>query len=593
MRLLGVEYFDITYLVYDEKYCEIVKPIVAEICGSLKPLDLKNDDGCCQDKDVSMGTTLFELYLAVKQFSDLSSKVQGNTSDLCIHGTFHNWFHTTVAQWLDIAWFKAMNRIRRAVQLDTLKPLDDFNKITTSAVDTASIFHQIEIFWNQLSWPEVEGSYSFIAKILDDLCRCTIFYADLMCKKVEEMEKIADEKYHISDELCFAINNIERVAEEMQPISEKLGMNSIIEQLGEKNGPSVADQCRRTLITVMENANENINNKIIDILEKVGLKMRPVIQKLLLEGSETDSEEYGVEKLVKYLDKNLIKLNNKLTPATFDKVFAIIWENASVALRYLINTNIEVKRRPPSFFKQIHQMLQILINFFYPEGPAKVDLVYNSNIQEIEKLIGFYGASSTELILKYYQDRHKVQSQKTIKNSDLGSLTIRAHYCEDIRTLRVELLNARNLKPHDANGQCDPYVKVKLVPKEFFPSAPIFKTKIKKKTLFPLFDEIFSVPLSPDELSTGGIIMFTLKDHDLFGRNDFLGECFLPLESIPFTTSDTKLQDLPQKLLPMTLPKDPNSITLQTLESRQWDRSAAEFVKKERTKMIVSPNAQQ
>lgn len=26
---------------------------------------------------------------------------------------------------------------------------------------------QIEIFWNQLSWPEVEGSYSFIAKILD------------------------------------------------------------------------------------------------------------------------------------------------------------------------------------------------------------------------------------------------------------------------------------------------------------------------------------------------------------------------------------------------------------------------------------------
>jgi len=97
-------------------------------------------------------------------------------------------------------------------------------------------------------------------------------------------------------------------------------------------------------------------------------------------------------------------------------------------------------------------MLQILINFFYPEGPAKIDLVYNSNIQEIEKLIGFYGASTTELILKYYQDRHNVQSQKTAKTSDLGSLTVRAHYCEDIRTLRIELLNARNLKPHDSNG---------------------------------------------------------------------------------------------------------------------------------------------
>lgn len=52
------------------QYCEIVRPVVAEICGNLKPLDLKNDDGCSQDKDVSMGTTLFELYLAVKQFAE-------------------------------------------------------------------------------------------------------------------------------------------------------------------------------------------------------------------------------------------------------------------------------------------------------------------------------------------------------------------------------------------------------------------------------------------------------------------------------------------------------------------------------------------
>lgn len=87
------------------------------------------------------------------------------------------------------------------------------------------------------------------------------------------MEKCSGEKYNISDELCLAINNIELVAEQMSPISEKLGMTKIIEQLAEKNGASVAEQCKRTLETVMENANENINNKIIDILEKVGLKV--------------------------------------------------------------------------------------------------------------------------------------------------------------------------------------------------------------------------------------------------------------------------------------------------------------------------------
>lgn len=73
--------------------------------------------------------------------------------------------------------------------------------------------------------------------------------------------------------MCLAVNNIEWVAAEMAPISDKLGMTRIIEQLSIKNGPSVADQCQRTLSTVMENANENIHNKIIDILEKVGLKV--------------------------------------------------------------------------------------------------------------------------------------------------------------------------------------------------------------------------------------------------------------------------------------------------------------------------------
>jgi hypothetical protein len=48
-----------------------VKPFVEEICSHLKPLDLRDDDGFFQDQDVSMGTNLFELYLAVKQFAEL------------------------------------------------------------------------------------------------------------------------------------------------------------------------------------------------------------------------------------------------------------------------------------------------------------------------------------------------------------------------------------------------------------------------------------------------------------------------------------------------------------------------------------------
>lgn len=261
-----------------------------------------------------------------------------------------------------------MNRIRKAVQIDTLKPVDDFVKITSSAVDTAAIFHQvkkvsfmwrpltfrksdekniltfwndasqIKTFWSQLSWPEVDGSYSFIAKILDVITKNEIFkkhtprpritknfalykklstwflnricvgaqsfmrillarklrrwksqpmkgiiflmrWATTTCQTCFLQATLILSKNHVhsahffSFQLCLAINNIEKVAESMTPISEDLGMSTIIEQLAEKNGPSVADQCKRTLVTVMENANENINNKIIEILERVGLKV--------------------------------------------------------------------------------------------------------------------------------------------------------------------------------------------------------------------------------------------------------------------------------------------------------------------------------
>jgi len=84
------------------------------------------------------------------------------------------------------------------------------------------------------------------------------------------------------------------------------------------------------------------------------------------------------------------------------------------------------------------------------------------------------------------------------------------------------------------------------------------------------------------------MIVFTLKDHDLFGRNDFLGECYLPLDSIPFTTTDTKLQDLPQIYLSLTKPQDPNTTILIALENRHWDKAAVDFVKHERLKMPVN-----
>jgi BAI1-associated protein 3 len=80
---------------------------------------------------------------------------------------FHTWFHRGVAQWLDIALYKALKRIKKAVELGNLKPIDDNVKFSSSAVDTLTIFYQIKIFWKELNWPDIESSFTFVTKIID------------------------------------------------------------------------------------------------------------------------------------------------------------------------------------------------------------------------------------------------------------------------------------------------------------------------------------------------------------------------------------------------------------------------------------------
>ena len=77
------------------------------------------------------------------------------------------WFNKAVARWMDIALYKAMQRIIKAVELDYLEPVDDLVKHSSSAVDIRTVLLQIKTFWKQLNWPDVEASYAFISKILD------------------------------------------------------------------------------------------------------------------------------------------------------------------------------------------------------------------------------------------------------------------------------------------------------------------------------------------------------------------------------------------------------------------------------------------
>lgn len=123
------------------------EPEVTVICKSLKKLnytgynDLTNGDANVDP--LTEGTSLFELYLALQRFAMLGEGLCPADYDSFHIGNFHRWFHGGVAQWLDIAVYKALQRIEKAVELDKLVHVDSTVKHSSSAVDTLTIFYQV------------------------------------------------------------------------------------------------------------------------------------------------------------------------------------------------------------------------------------------------------------------------------------------------------------------------------------------------------------------------------------------------------------------------------------------------------------------
>ncbi|CAL8076252.1 unnamed protein product [Orchesella dallaii] len=625
-ELLNVDYFGIQYLC-----AEIVAPVVAQAFSNPKVLNLKEDTdishfwklrkhseaslpgskklglftrfeyrkrsdaSMCnyehnQEEDDAYTTLLFKLYIKLMQFSSLSSNVSNAADKFCIRGNFHTWFHNKIiVRWLEIAQFKAMNCIKIAVSQDNLKPLDEFARITSSAVDTAGILQRIEI-WNQLSWPEVEASALVSAKIIDDIWGCAVYYSDLIWEHVEQKNNDIRSRFEISDELCFAINNIEKVAEETKFITQSVINEWETGKIECKPGNKVEDKLKLSLESVMENGHENIKSRLNEILEFVGLKMQPGLQILIMEAEKLECENNFTNELENYIEKSLRKLSKALAKSTFDQLFSIIWENVLAAVLSSIINNIENKMHPDAF-QRLQNIFADLINVFYSGSPHDIVEVSNSdNVKEIKTLLEINGTSTSQLILKYMRQRHIIQTQlQNAGLSDSACLAVRPYYCEDIQTLKIELLNGRKLKPRDEKGLRDPYVKIIVMTEQQENPLPVLKSKVIRKTLYPLFDDVFSVPLklSVKEIFNQGVIMFTVKDRALLGCDCYMGDCFVTLETIPHRNSEIEFKDLTQEILPITLPLNEmlNSQIFEAIENRDWDKQALEFTRRERKKL--------
>jgi hypothetical protein len=135
----------------------------------------------------------------------------------------------------------------------------------------------------------------------------SIFFADQMCHRVLQCQKeqqrqhqeqreqhqsnnqpvpnerrrrhasASSQKFSVTPEICTAINNVDYVLEFVRLfITEQLGTEETLEKLRVTSGAVVATSCRRTLTTLVVNTVDNVENKILEVLDIIGERVRKV-----------------------------------------------------------------------------------------------------------------------------------------------------------------------------------------------------------------------------------------------------------------------------------------------------------------------------
>ncbi|CAG5125590.1 unnamed protein product, partial [Candidula unifasciata] len=581
-ELTQVHYFQVVYKQLEKMLSVDVKKILEEELGDemnqsiekiLKANNCHHEPSGLSAGTMTLNTGLFEL--DIKQ--------------LTIPNYYH-WFKCAVSTWLTIAQQRAVRRIKKAVELEKVAHADAGVKYSTSAVDVCCCFTQITEFWKQLAWPDRAGAYPFVYKLTEDICGGAKLYADLVHTKLSDEGYYDDEgQFDVTEKLCITINNIEQVRRSLKPLPTLLDFSEIQQAVElARDDPHPPKELmtgllgKASLQGIIKQADDEMIKKILQVVDRVADKMRPDIKKDVFHlnwAPESLPAEEAVGDLLEYLDSNLLTLNSCLLKTNFDRILSSIWVEVLEEFREVLDTE---EMRPPVFYQRMFQALSLLVDFLYANGNGlEMEAILIEPFENLRKELTLHKMDTLSLIEAFYMEKNEQQAHT--ESTEYGVLNVRVVYKYDYHTLLVEVLNAKDLIPLDANGLSDPYVLISLAPEHVFPGLTTQSTKIVKKTLNPVFDESFEFPVQPHQCThQGATIVFTVMDHDLVFQNDFGGEAFLPLADVHGVSGEevSGYDALSITSLPLILPKVSDHGALDVLKKRTWDSKAQEFIKK-------------
>ncbi|XP_059010734.1 BAI1-associated protein 3 [Mustela lutreola] len=520
---------------------------------------------------LEVASGLFELYLTLADIQGFWSSLPGRDSRSLALAGIHAPFLPAVKLWLQVLRDQTRCRLQGAVDVDTLEPTDASSKHSSSAATASLCFSHIQELWARLAWPDPAQAQALGTQLSQDLCEATLFYMELLRKKVDAQPGATGEA--VSEPLCVVLNNVE--------LLRKAAGQALRGLAWPEATLALEGGLPRPLLSCMQALDEDLQQEVQTVTAHLTSKMvadiRKYVQHISLSPDSIQNDE-AVAPLMKYLDEKLALLNTVLVKENLSRVLEALWELLLQAILQALGANLDVSA---DFYGRFHFALEALVNFFHAEGQGlPLESLRDGSYKRLEEELRLHQCSTRECIEQYYLDKLK---QRSLEQNRFGRLSVRCHYEAAEQRLVVEVLHAADLPPLDANGLSDPFVIVELGPPHLFPLVRSQRTQVKSRTLHPVYDELFyfSVPAEACR-RRGACVLFTVMDHDWLSTNDFAGEAALSLGTIggiarPQVGGSSRARQ------PVTLhlrrPRAQVKSALRMLEGRT-NKEAQEFVKK-------------
>uniref|UniRef100_A0A3Q3BQ96 Unc-13 homolog D (C. elegans) n=1 Tax=Haplochromis burtoni TaxID=8153 RepID=A0A3Q3BQ96_HAPBU len=530
-----------------------------------------------------LANSLFPVYLSLQAiYKDKAFLQKRGVLEL---SNFHEGFREALPYWLNQAFSTTQDRVERAVQVDQLQPLQTGVvpiKHSSSAVDLVACIQPICQLWEQLSWPDPEEAFMLMVKITEDVCKIVVNYCKILKERVRVLSKNSDHGSAINM-LCVVVNDLEHLRTVLTRLPTQLNWAGLRDRTHDVIGES---QFKNTLPSQLQQAQSILGREIRSALDTLGKKLNTDIETHVRNMS---TRRRIPSKSTEDAAAPLMPLLVLLTP---------LWNN-SVKIIHQVANQHQLQEGLMVFSQRLLYTLQCLEQCFHAEGNGlPLNKLHSDEYKALKSHLTHHSLNSQQLVEKYLEG--KVFEQKAYSGEKYGAVTLLASYRRSDQRLRIEVLNAVNLLPMDSNGLSDPFVHLCLEPYHIFPEVEPRCTQIKNCDLNPLFDEAFEFLVSLEQCQAhSACLVITVLDHDTLRSDDFEGEAFLSLRSIPGVAKESKGDELSlqpnnvpaQIRLPLMHPKPNDNNILRLLESRKGDREAQAFAKKRRQREKQSQEA--